>query len=115
MSQVKIGGFAAIIITMVAFGAIENITRTVVNRPVKPRKTPLKDRFWKEMTHKVEQYRKETPDIDAKDLREKIVADMAKLRELAIIECEDTMEIENFDATYTAKLDLLWKEEKSGE
>lgn len=115
MSQVKIGGFAAIIITMVAFGALESITRTVVNRPSKPRKTPLKDRFWKEMAHKVEHYRKETPDIDGKDLRNKIFTDMAKLRELVIIECEDAMEIENFEATYNLKLDMLWKEEKSGE
>ncbi len=114
MSQVKIGGFAAIIITMVAFGAIENITRTVVNRPVKPRKTPLKDRFWKEMAHKVEQYHK-TPDIGGNDIREKIVADMAKLRELVIIECEDATEAENFDAAYSMKLDMLWKEEKSDE
>ncbi len=115
MSQVKIGGFAAFLIACVVVGGIENITRSICERKATPRKTPLRERFWKEMTHKVEQYRKETPDIDAKDLREKIVADMAKLRELAIIECEDTMEIENFDATYTAKLDLLWKEEKSGE
>ncbi len=115
MSQVKIGGFAAIIIAMVAFGTLENITRTVVNRPSKPRKTPLKDRFWKEMAHKVEHYRKEVPDIGDKDLREEIIADMTKLRELVIIECEDAMEIENFDTAYTMKLDMLWKEEKSDE
>lgn len=103
----NIGGFAAFMIALVVIGGAEKITKTICNRPVRPRKTPLQERLWKELAHQVELARAENAEITPEQLKEKVTAAVSGIYELAILDCVDLDEIDNLKRLYDLKTTFL--------